>query len=131
MAFTKEVLDEILKDYHGPDDFYGPEGIMKQLTKAPAGRTMEAGLTGHLGYEKHDQNKKPAANRRNGKSVKELGTGGGPMEIETPRGREGTFGPQTVPKRRREFCGFGDKMRTKVRRRCTRRGWRRGRYRNT
>jgi hypothetical protein len=28
----KEVLDEILKDYHGPDDFYGPEGIMKQLT---------------------------------------------------------------------------------------------------
>jgi hypothetical protein len=34
MAFTKEVLDEILKDYHGPDDFYGPEGILKQLTKA-------------------------------------------------------------------------------------------------
>jgi hypothetical protein len=32
MAFTKEVLDAILKDYHGPDDFYGPEGIMKQLT---------------------------------------------------------------------------------------------------
>jgi hypothetical protein len=34
MAFTKEVLDEILKDYHGPDDFYGSEGIMKQLTSA-------------------------------------------------------------------------------------------------
>jgi hypothetical protein len=33
MAFTKEVLDEILKDYRGPDDFYGPEGIVKQLTK--------------------------------------------------------------------------------------------------
>jgi hypothetical protein len=26
MAFSKEVLDEILKDYHGP------EGIMKQWT---------------------------------------------------------------------------------------------------
>jgi hypothetical protein len=24
MAFSKELLDEILKDYHGPDDFYGP-----------------------------------------------------------------------------------------------------------
>jgi transposase-like protein len=58
MAFTKEVLDEILKDYHGPDDFYGPEGIMKQLTKAPVERTMEAELTEHLGYEKHDQNQK-------------------------------------------------------------------------
>jgi hypothetical protein len=62
MAFTKEVLDEILKDYHGPDDFYGPEGIMKQLTKALVERTMEASnlrfaLTEHLGYEKHDQKK--------------------------------------------------------------------------
>jgi hypothetical protein len=34
MAFSPEVLDEILKDYRGPDDFYGQEGIMKQLTSA-------------------------------------------------------------------------------------------------
>jgi len=32
MAFSKEVLDEILKDYRGPDVFYGPDGIMKQLS---------------------------------------------------------------------------------------------------
>jgi hypothetical protein len=41
MAFTKELLDEILKDYnyHGPDDFYGPQGIMKQLLGfTPLGR---------------------------------------------------------------------------------------------
>jgi hypothetical protein len=31
-----------MKDYHGPDDFYGPEGIMKQLAKALVERTMEA-----------------------------------------------------------------------------------------
>jgi hypothetical protein len=49
MAFTKEVLDAILKDYHDPDGFYGPEGIMKQLAKASAERTMEAELTEHLG----------------------------------------------------------------------------------
>jgi hypothetical protein len=34
MAFTNEVLDEILKDYRGPEDFYGPQGIMKQLSSA-------------------------------------------------------------------------------------------------
>jgi hypothetical protein len=51
MAFTKEVLDEILKDYRGPDDFYGHEGIVKQLAKALVKRTMEAELTGHPGYE--------------------------------------------------------------------------------
>jgi transposase-like protein len=33
MAFSKELPDEILKDYHSPDDFYEPQGIIKQLTK--------------------------------------------------------------------------------------------------
>jgi transposase-like protein len=98
MAFTKEVLDEILKNYHGPDDFYGPEGIMKQLTKALVERTMEAELTDPLGYEKHDQGEKTIGNRRNGKSTKGLRTDGGPMSIEGPRGREGSFEPQIVPK---------------------------------
>jgi transposase-like protein len=62
MAFSKEVLDEILRDYHGPDDFCGPEGIMKQLTKALVERTIEAELTGHHGYEKHDLGAKTNTN---------------------------------------------------------------------
>jgi transposase-like protein len=101
MAFTKEVLDEILKDYHGP------EGIMKQLTKALVERTMEAELTGHLGYEKHDQGEKTGANRRNGKTAKELRTDDGPMRIEVPRDREGSFELRIVPKHqgKRSFHG--------------------------
>jgi transposase-like protein len=102
MAFSKEVLDEILKDCHGPDGFYGQEGIMKQLTRALAERTMEAELTGHLGYEKHGQGEKPLTNRRNGKSVKVLRSDHGPMTIEVPRDREGTFEPQMVPKHQRK-----------------------------
>jgi transposase-like protein len=110
MAFTNEVLDEILKDYHGPDDFYSPEGIMKQLTKALVERTMEAELTEQLGYEKHDQAAKPTTNRRNGKTVKELRTDHGPMEIAVPRDREGVFEPQIVPKHQKEFRGFDNKI---------------------
>jgi len=110
MAFSKEILDEILKDYHGPDDFYGPEGIMKQLTKALVERTMQAELTEHLGYEKHDQNKKLVENRRNGKATKELRTDHGPMTIEVPRDRDGSFEPQMVPKHQRDFKGFDDKI---------------------
>jgi transposase-like protein len=105
MAFSKELLDEILKDYHGPGDFYGPEGIMKQLTKALVERTMEAELTEHLGYEKSDQGEKTTANRRNGKTDKTLRTDSGPhtqpsgeaakvsllMTVEIPRDREGAF----------------------------------------
>jgi transposase-like protein len=107
MAVSKEVLDEILKDYHGPDDFYGPEGIMMQLTKAPVEPTMETELTEHLGYEKHDQGEKPQTNRHNGKSVNALRSDHGPLDIEVPRDREGAFEPQMVPKhqRKRSFPG--------------------------
>ena len=31
MAIRNEILDELLKDYRGPDDFFGPEGIVKQF----------------------------------------------------------------------------------------------------
>jgi hypothetical protein len=41
MAITKEVLDELMKDYHGPDDMYGPDGLVKQLSKALIERAMQ------------------------------------------------------------------------------------------
>nr|WP_010257598.1 hypothetical protein [Treponema primitia] len=44
MAFSKELLDEILKDYKGPEDMMGQEGIIKQLSKALIERAMEAEL---------------------------------------------------------------------------------------
>ena len=31
MAIRNEILDELLKDYKGPDDFFGPDGIIKQF----------------------------------------------------------------------------------------------------
>jgi len=42
MAISKEVLDELLKDYKGPEDITGPEGLLKQLTKR-SGRRLRAG----------------------------------------------------------------------------------------
>jgi hypothetical protein len=48
MAITKEVLDELLKDCHGADDFYGPDGPVKRLSKALIERMMQAELTEHL-----------------------------------------------------------------------------------
>jgi transposase-like protein len=110
MAFSKEVLDEILKNCHGPDDFYGPSGIMKQLAKALAERAMEAELAGRLGYEKHEQGEKTIGNRRNGKTGKDLRTGQGPVRTGAPRGREGSFEPQIAPKHQRGFRGFGGKI---------------------
>jgi transposase-like protein len=96
MAITKEVLDELLKDYHGPD------GLVKQLSKALIERVMQASnqrfaLTGQLGYEKSDPVEKQTGNRRNGKSTKTLRTDQRPMAIEVPRDREGEYEPVIVP----------------------------------
>ena len=110
MAITKEVLDELLKDCHGPDDFYGPDGLIKQLSKAIIERAMQAELTGQLGYEKSESGEKQTENRRNGKSIKTLRTDQGPMNIEVPRDRNGEFEPKIVPKHQREWRGFDDKI---------------------
>jgi transposase-like protein len=93
IAIRKELLDELLKDCKSPEQFYGPEGLMKQLTKAVVERMMEAELTEQLGYEKSDPAEKQTTNRRNGKTSKTLRTDHELMEIEVPRDRDGEFEP--------------------------------------
>jgi len=110
MAITKEVLDELLKDCNSPDEFYGPEGLVKQLSKALIERMMQAELTEQLGYGKSESGEKETENRRNGKTSKTLRTDQGPMEIEVPRDRNGEFEPKVIPKHQREWRGFDDKI---------------------
>ena len=110
MAITKEVLDELLKDCNSPDEFYGPDGLVKQLSKALIERMMQAELTEQLGYGKNESGEKETENRRNGKTSKTLRTDQGPMEIEVPRDRNGEYEPKVIPKHQREWRGFDDKI---------------------
>lgn len=110
MALSKEVLDELMKNYKGPDDITGPEGLLKELTKALVERAMQAEMTDHLGYEKSEQNKKLTDNRRNGSTKKTLRSDQGPMEVDIPRDRNGEFEPVIIPKHQRDFKGFDDKI---------------------
>jgi transposase-like protein len=110
MAITKEALDELLKGCRGPDDFYGPDGLVKQLSKALIERMMEAELTEQIGYEKSESGEKATSNRRNGKTSKTLRTDQGPMEIEVPRDRDGEYEPLVVRKHQREWRGFDNKI---------------------
>lgn len=57
---TDKLLDEILKDYQTPEQILGENGILKQLTKRLAERALQAELTHHLGYGKHDYQGKAA-----------------------------------------------------------------------
>jgi thiol:disulfide interchange protein len=54
MEIDKDVLDKLIANYQKPEDLIGENGLLKQLTKALVERAMEAELTTHLGYEKHD-----------------------------------------------------------------------------
>lgn len=110
MAITKEILDELLKDYKGPEDITGPNGLLKQLSKAVIERAMQAEMTEQLGYEKNDQSEKETSNRRNGKTSKTLRTDQGPLKITIPRDRAGSFEPEIIPKHQRSFKGFDDKL---------------------
>ena len=110
MTINKNTIDDLMKDYKGPEDLTGPEGLIKQLTKALIERAMDGELTAHLGYSRHDSGVKPTVNRRNGASGKTIRTDQGPISIEVPRDREGSFEPKLIPKHQREFSGFSDKI---------------------
>src|SRR2546430_5647465 len=85
--FEKKALEELKKG----KPLEGKDGILAPFIK----RLVEASLQGEL--DAHLAQEKP--NRRNGKMSKRVKTGFGPVEINTPRDREGSFEPQTLPKR--------------------------------
>jgi transposase-like protein len=69
----------------------GPGGLLNQLTKNVLETALEAELTEHLGHE-HGQTP-IASSMRNGTRSKIVLTEIGPVEIEVPRDRDGSFEP--------------------------------------
>jgi transposase-like protein len=84
----------------------GPDGLLKQLTKTVIESALAEEMTEHLGYEKHDPAGAGIGNIRNGTRGKTVLTeASGPVEIDVPRDRAGTFEPQIVKKRQRRLEG--------------------------
>ena len=110
MPITTELLDELLKDYHSPDDMFGNDGLLQQLTKAVVERALQGEMTHHLGYEKHSSAGANSGNSRNGKSKKTIRGKRGQIEIEVPRDRASEFEPQLIKKGQTRFDGFDDKI---------------------
>ncbi len=105
-----EVIDELLAGARSEEEIVGPGGVLAQLTKRLVERAMSAELTEHLGYEPHQEPPGGSGNTRNGSTPKTLATEHGPVRIETPRDRKGSFEPQLVRKGQRRFEGFDDKI---------------------
>ena len=107
LSIKAELLDEVLKDYRGPQDF---EVIFQRFKKAVVERALGAELTRHLGYDKGEEKPEHQTNHRNGSSGKRILTDQGSLEIEVPRDRDSSFEPQLIKKGERRFSGFDDKI---------------------
>ena len=105
-----EMIDELLKDCKTSEDIFGEGGLVKQFVKALTERALQAELTTHLGYEKHEIKGKNSGNSRNGTSTKIVKGEFGQTEIVIPRDRTGTFEPQLIQKGQTRFDGFDDKI---------------------
>ena len=102
-----ELLEELLKGVKTQADLTGPNGLLKQITKALTERMLAGELTHHLGYEKHDPAGYQSGNSRNGTSRKTLKCDQGEMEIAIPHDRNGTFEPKSISKYQNPLGGFG------------------------
>ena len=87
-------------------DLVGPNGLLNQLTKNVLETALDAEMTEHLGYDKHDPAGRGSGNSRNGTRAKTVLTEIGPVEIEVPRDTNSSFEPQIVRKRQRRLTGI-------------------------
>jgi len=103
-AFDPSVIDALLADAQAtgtPID--GVDGLLNKMTKAVIERAMAAEMTHELGYERGDPAGAGSGNSRNGTSQKTISTPNGPVTIDVPRDRNGSFEPKIVPKHARRL----------------------------
>ncbi len=105
-----DVVDQLLAGARSEEEIVGPGGLLAQLTQRLVERALEVELTDHLGYERHLEPPGGTGNQRNGRTSKTLSTEHGPVQINTPRDRDGSFEPMLVRKRQRRFEGFDDRI---------------------
>jgi putative transposase len=106
----QQQLAEQLVEQAGAEgsNLVGPDGMLAGLTKNVLETALEAEMSEHLGYDKHQAAGRNGENSRNGTRTKTVQTEVGPVEIEVPRDRDGSFEPGIVKKRQRRLDGIDE-----------------------
>ena len=102
-----QLLDQLV---HGPMTAESIQDMTTALKKALIERALGGELSHHLGYPPGGDKTAEAGNHRNGSTGKTVLTEDGPLRIEVPRDRQGSFEPLLIPKHERRFTGFDDKI---------------------
>jgi putative transposase len=103
----KELLDQFVQ---GPMTAEAIQDVSMAFKKALIERALGGELSHHLGYAPGGDKPATTDNHRNGSTGKTVLTEDGPLRIEVPRDREGSFEPLLIPKHERRFTGFDDKI---------------------
>jgi len=86
----------------------GEGGFLQEMTRLVLEAGLEAEMSAHLGYDRHESAGRDGGNSRNGVRAKTVLTEVGPVDIQVPRDRDASFAPATVPKRVRRLRGVDE-----------------------
>ncbi len=109
-VFDESMIDKLLDGCKTQQDIFGPGGPVKNFIKAIVERAMQAELTHHLGYEKHDPQGNNSGNSRNGTTPKTVQGSCGNLQLDIPRDRTGEFTPGIIPKHQTRLDGLDEKI---------------------
>lgn len=101
-----QMLAEARDQFKNGTPLFGKDGAFHRVLEDFLNAAMEGEMDSHL-----RETKPVSKNRRNGKMPKTLQTEYGPVEVETPRDRDGSFQPEIVKKRQTILAdGLSDKI---------------------
>ena len=103
----RELVDQLVKGPMTPGEV---QDLFLSFQKAVIERAMGAEMNLHLGYRPGEAKPDGQANERNGASGKTVIAERGPVRVDLPRDRDGSFEPILIPKHDRRFTGFDDKI---------------------
>ncbi len=103
----KNIIADLIQEY----DIKSAEDIQDALADIlgdTLGEMLEAEVTDHLGYEKHERN--DSDNSRNGVKPKNVRSKYGELPVDVPQDRNSTFEPKVVKKRQKDISAIDDKI---------------------
>ena len=102
-----EMLSQAKEQFKQGTPLFGKDGAFHRVLEDFLNSALECEMDSHL-YNTKTSTK---SNRRNGKMSKEVQTEYGPVEIDTPRDREGSFTSEIIKKRQTILAeGLSDKI---------------------
>ena len=107
VTIPPELLDQLVKGPMTPEEV---QAACLSFKKALIERAMGGEMTHHLGYRPGQARPEGQDNHRNGTTAKTVLTDDGPIRVEVPRDRDGSYEPILIPKHERRFTGFDDKI---------------------